>query len=114
MIKIIAEALVYTATLVGCPTGDMCRVLYNDELQVIRFEDFAVPNITSECSTERAKAITAATVTDAYMRQVGKVYSNMLKDSDGFLLVTAPELKEHFFKFDYARELGDTKGWCND
>ena len=114
MISIITASIVYTATLIGCPTGDTCTIMYNGERETIRFADFVVPQRTSKCKEERAMASTTAMVTAAYMRQVGKVYSELGRNNAGNILVTAPDLKQHFIKFDYARELDDTKGWCND
>ena len=114
MITIITSMMVYTATLLGCPTGDMCKVDYNGKQETIQFADFKVPQLMGKCKQERIMASTATMVTSAYMRQEGKVFSELERNSKGYILVTAPDLKEHFIKFDYARELNDTKGWCND
>lgn len=112
MIEIIVGAAIYTVTLIGCPTGDMCHIKYNGINEYIKFSDFRTPSLMSVCSQERVMASTSAMVTSAYMRQVGKVYSDGERDVQGRILVTAPELKEHFIEYNYARELDDEKGWC--
>ena len=119
MIEIIIGAVVYTATLIGCPTGDMCRVNFGDDTQItgkqtLQFADFTTPSLVSICQQERSMASTTAMVTSSYMRQVGKVWSTGEFDANGDLLVTAPQLKAHFLEYGYAREINDTRGWCND
>ena len=119
MIEIIVGAVIYTATLVGCYDGDTCTVRFDNAPDIIaeqtlRFEGFDTPELRGKCAEERAKAQVAKQVTNAYMRQVGKVYSEGKRGKYGRLLVTVPELQAHLIEYDYARSYdgGKRESWC--
>lgn len=121
MIEIIVGTVIYTATFLGCYDGDTCKVKFTEAPDIIaeqtlRFEGFDTPELRGKCKQERAKAQVAKQVTNAYMRQEGKVYSEGKRGKYGRLLVTAPALQDHLIEWDYARAYdgGERKGWCDE
>lgn len=121
MIEIIVGSIMYTATLLGCYDGDTCKVEFHNApdiiaVQTLRFQGFDTPELRGKCETERGMAQIAKQVTNAYMRQVGVVYSNGERGKYGRLLVSAPELREHFLETGYARDYdgGERQSWCEE
>lgn len=121
MIEIVVGTVIYTATLLGCYDGDTCKVKFDNAPEILaeqtfRFEGFDTPELRGKCDKEKAMAQTAKQVTNAYMRQVGKVYSEGKRGKYGRLLVTAPELRDHLIEYGYARAYtgGKREGWCDE
>lgn len=120
MIEIIVGTVIYTATLLGCYDGDTCKVKFENAPEILaeqtlRFEGFDTPELRGKCDSEKSMAQTAKQVTNAYMRQVGKVYSEGNRGKYGRLLVTAPDLQDHLIEHGYARPYagGARQEWCD-
>jgi endonuclease YncB( thermonuclease family) len=119
MIEVIVGAVVYTATFLGCYDGDTCTIKFDNAPEIIaeqrlRFSGFDTPEMRGECQEERMMATIAQQVTTSYMRQVGVVYATGERGKYGRLLVSAPELRDHFLEHGYARDYagGERLSWC--
>ena len=119
MIEVIVGAVVYTATFLGCYDGDTCTIKFDNAPEIIaeqdlRFVGFDTPEIRGKCEEERMMAAIAKQVTNAYMRQVGVVYATGERGKYGRLLVSVPELRDHFLEHGYARDYdgGERQSWC--
>ena len=119
MIEVIVGTVIYTATLLGCYDGDTCKIKFDNAPEILaeqtlRFQGFDTPELKGKCVKEEEMAQTAKQVTNAYMRQVGKVYATGERGKYGRLLVTAPALQNHLIEYGYARPYDGAKrqGWC--